>query len=430
MRKVRVLLITSMPWRNDNNIGNSYSNLFGELENVEFAHIYCREGMPQNNICHRYFQVTEQSLVRNLKNRKLPTGKAFYLDNAMDTPMDTHSAAYDKLRIMRWQIFFIARDLIWKVGRWKTHELDEFVEDFKPDLIFGTFTYMPNINEMMVHIKEKFQLPLILYSWDDVYSLRHYSWSPFFWLRKFYQRHYMKKCASKCEMMYTISKEMKEEYFGYFKKECRMLYKGYDFIGEAPVKENVSNPVQMVFMGNIGAGRWKALAQLVKVLDTINWQRPTAFLNIYTLSPKTEEMLSALQVTGTSRVNDIVPNDQVMTVQRNADILVHVEPYDKADVSFYRLSFSTKLVDYFYNARCIIALGGKTASMSYLEDNDCGMVFYDLSELQSSLEKLFQSPERIIDYGKKSWLCGQTNHQRQSILNELKRNFDYYAKRS
>jgi len=428
MRKVKVLLITSMPWRNDNNIGNSYSNLFGSLDNVEFAHIYCREGMPQNAICHRYFQITEKSLIKNLKNRKSPTGKAFYLKDAMDTPMDIHSAAYDKLRVMRWQIFFIARDLIWKVGRWRTPELDKFVEDFKPDLIFGTFTYMPNINEMMIHLKDKFNLPLILYSWDDVYSLRHYSLSPFFWIRKFYQRYYMKKCAQKCEFMYTISKEMKNEYHDYFHKECRMLYKGYDFIGEAPVKAKVETPIQLVFMGNIGAGRWKALAKLVKALGEINQNAPLAFLNIYTLSPKTDEMLKVLQSEGTSKVNDVVPNDEVMKVQRDADILIHVEPYVKADVSFYRLSFSTKLVDYFYNARCIIALGGKTASMSYLEENDCGLVFYDLSKLKSSLEDLFHSPDKILDYGKKSWDCGQRNHQRITILNELKNTFDNYAK--
>lgn len=59
MKKLKVLLVTSMPWRDDNNIGNSYSNIFGDLENVEFAHIYCRAGMPQNKIVKKYFQITE-----------------------------------------------------------------------------------------------------------------------------------------------------------------------------------------------------------------------------------------------------------------------------------------------------------------------------------------------------------------------------------
>ncbi|MDD7257041.1 MAG: hypothetical protein PUH24_01960, partial [Prevotellaceae bacterium] len=128
--------------------------------------------------------------------------------------------------------------------------------------------------------------------------------------------------------------------------------------------------------------------------------------------------------------NDVVPNEEVMKVQREADILIHVEPYDKTEVSFYRLSFSTKLVDYFYNARCIIALGGKTASMSYLEDNDCGLVFYNMSNLKKSLEALFNSPQQIIEYGRRSWDCGQRHHQRTSILNELKQTFENYLKES
>ena len=62
-QKIRILVITSMPWRNDNNIGNSYSNIFSGLEHkIEFAHIYCRSGMPQNNLCHKYFQITEKIL--------------------------------------------------------------------------------------------------------------------------------------------------------------------------------------------------------------------------------------------------------------------------------------------------------------------------------------------------------------------------------
>lgn len=427
IKKTKILLITSMPWREDNNIGNSYSNLFGELDNIEIAHIYCRDGMPQNKIVHDYFQISEQSLVKNLKNRNIPTGKAFHLDNPMNTSKENHSAAYNKMRILRWEIFFIIRDAIWKFGRWKTNELNNFVESFKPDLIFATLTYMPNINNIITYLVDKYKLPLILYAWDDVYSLRQFSLSPLFWLRKWYQRKRIRKSVARCDFMYTITSEMQQEYQKYFGKECRMLYKGYDFHGKAPIKTTINDPIKLVFMGNIGAGRWKALATLVEQLKKINSDKQIATLDIYTLSPRTEKMTNKLQVKGTSQLKEVVPCDQVLKIQKDADILVHVEPYNKKDVSFYRLSFSTKLVDYFYNARCILALGGKTSSMTYLEKNDCGLVYYNTKNLKQSLINLLTDKTKIIQYGKKAWDIGVKNHQKKDIQKELSETFSKYS---
>lgn len=80
-KKLKVLLVTSMPWRDDNNIGNSYSNIFfrGLDENVEFAHIYCRSGMPQNKICKKYFRIDESKLVTSLFNNNYKLGSRLFL---------------------------------------------------------------------------------------------------------------------------------------------------------------------------------------------------------------------------------------------------------------------------------------------------------------------------------------------------------------
>lgn len=57
MKKIKILLITSMPWREDNNIGNSYSNLFGDIDEFEIAHIYCRDGEPYNKKVKNTFRL-------------------------------------------------------------------------------------------------------------------------------------------------------------------------------------------------------------------------------------------------------------------------------------------------------------------------------------------------------------------------------------
>ena len=55
-RKIRILTITYTTWREDNNLGNSYSNIFkGMDDRLEFASIYFKDTMPENALCHNYF---------------------------------------------------------------------------------------------------------------------------------------------------------------------------------------------------------------------------------------------------------------------------------------------------------------------------------------------------------------------------------------
>ena len=410
-----------MPWREDNNIGNSYSNLFGDIDEFEIAHIYCRDGEPYNSKVKRYFQITEGRLAKSIINRNLFTGKTFEMDASKNSKdLCAKSKVMNKARLLRWESLFIARDLIWFLGKWKTRELYSFVESFQPNIIFGTLTYMSNINRMMVDLQKRYKIPLVLNSWDDVYSWHHFSWNPLFLLRKCYNRYYIRKSVAHSSLMYTITKEMQKEYGQYFNKECKLLYKSYDFHGTPKIKK-VGNPVKMVFMGNIGAGRWNALAELAKTLADMNNRnnKTIATLHIYTLSPISDEISSALNIEGTSILKNAVPQDEVMQTQQSADILVHVEPMSKKDASLYRLSFSTKLVDYLYNARCILGLGFKTATLSYIERNNVGIVVNNLTELPEKLKDLFGNPMMIEMYGRNAWECGVRHHQREEIKNML-----------
>ncbi len=419
-RKIRVLIITSMPWRDDNNIGNSYSNIFaGVKDKIEFAHIYCRSGMPQNSICHRYFQIDESKLFLNIKNRKNILGKAFYLENPQNTDIEEFSPTYNRMRIMRWEIFFLARNILWSLADWKNKQLDNFVEEFEPDVMFGTLTYMPNINQMMIYISRKYNLPLFIYSWDDVYSLKQFSLSPIYWIRRFSQRKWIRKSVKQADKLYAITELMQKEYSKYFEKPFELLYKGYSYQKEVFIPKKIHDPIKFVFMGNLGAGRWKTLAKMAKELDRINRNKRKVLLNIYTLSPLSKKMKDKLCIGNTSRIMPVVPNDMVMKVLQGADILVHIEPLSLKNRLFYRLSFSTKLVDYFKAGKCIIGFGKNTASLKYIEDNQCGIVINHPSELKKKLVTLIDNSKIITEYSKRAWLCGFKNHQIEPIQEKL-----------
>ena len=149
----------------------------------------------------------------------------------------------------------------------------------------------------------------------------------------------------------------------------------FDKKNKTKINSSTNGTKNMKYMGNNRKGRWKVLAKIAQAITRINIESPKAFfMDVYTLSPVDDKISGLLNIDGVSKLNKPVPNEQVLATQRSADILIHVEPTNRADKSFFRLSFSTKLVDYFYCGRCIMAFGGNTASMDYLKSKDAAIV--------------------------------------------------------
>ncbi|EOS14907.1 glycosyltransferase family protein [Phocaeicola sartorii] len=426
VRKLRILVITYLPWRNDVSVGNSYSNIFKGMEDrIEFAHIYFRDDAPDNALVHRYFHISEKGLARSIWNRQY-VGREFCLENSQGGRKREFSSRYNRLRKLRWELFLLGRDMIGRMGKWKSNGLDAFVLDFKPDLIFGTLGYVPVVNQMMIYLKTKFDIPLVTYPWDDYYSWKRISFSPFYWIRYLSERRLIRRCAQASEYLYTITEKMRNEYEAFFQKECRILYKGYLFDEEnkPEIHASVNEPIHLIFMGNIGNGRWKVLAKIAQAITRINIESPKAFfMDVYTLSPVDDKISGLLNIDGVSKLNKPVPNEQVLATQRSADILIHVEPTNRADKSFFRLSFSTKLVDYFYCGRCIMAFGGNTASMDYLKSKDAAIVEENMEGIENTLRRVAESPAVIGQYAEKAWKCGRDNHDIKKIQERLYNDF-------
>lgn len=424
-RKIKVLVITYLPWREDNNIGNSYSNIFANTQDkYEFAHIYIRNGMPQNTLAKDYYHISIIKMMKRMFKPNLVVGERMKIEDFSQTEKTQFSSFFKKMKMLRWPVFFLVEELAGLSKSWKTKEFDQFIDDFDPDLIFGTLPDNPLISNLMLYVKNRKNIPLVTYPWDDYYSLHHSNLSPIFWIRKMMQRHYLYKTAQASEFLYVISNLMKDEYELAFKKDCRLMFKGYNFDASKTLeKKKVEYTIQLGYMGNIGAGRWKTLALLASAIRDINVDGPKMMLNIYTLSPTDDKMKAALNIDGTSRLNLPVPNEKKQKVMDGADILLHVEPFKKSEYQFYRASFSTKLVDYFYSAKCILAVGGMTASTDYLLRNDAAICITDKCSIKESLMKIVDNPQLINEYAKKSWNCGLENHQIDKIQTRMYNDF-------
>lgn len=420
---MKILVVTDVLWRDDNGVGNSYSNIFNEFPEAIVANVCCQQGVSKNGISQRCFQISESSLLRNLKNKSVPTGCVE--EPATESKPENPKGLFALVKKSRLQIFFWLRNFIWKIGKWKSKELREFIDEFEPDLIFAQLQDKVYLNNLVGYIKKHTQKPLYLYAWDDVYSLKQFSLSPLFWIDRFMQRRSIKKIVKQCEILYTISQEQQLEYAKSLKARTKLLYKGYNFDkAEFPTETKSDEPLKILYTGNLYSGRYKTLQRVCTALNEINGKGKKAELAIYSATNLSDKQVKKLNFEGSSHFFGKISEAEVQVLQKDADILLHIEPFSLKGSLLCRLSFSTKLVDYFYNKKCIFAVGHKRcSSMKYLQRFDAAIVAEEKGQIQEKLEALLHAQEMKDVYAKKAWECGQKNHQIADIQNELFKDF-------
>ena len=418
---MRILVFSSTPWNIDNSFGNTYSNLFEGIDDFEFANIYTSFGVHKNSIKSSYFQINEKSLYKNLFNRNIKTGKVIESINDAIVLTNRETNTINAAKKKRWRILFWLRRALWYISRWKSVELVEFVRNFKPDIIFVPLYHSTYLNKIILYIKELSGVPMVCYVSDDVYTLKRISVNPLFWVDRLTTRRMVKKVVDQCDYMYVISDIQKLEYEKIFKKNCKILTKGAYFKDEnQDVKKELNKPIKLVFTGNIGTGRWKSLAYIVSALEKINSGEILAQLYIYSMTPMTEIMTKSLYSEGNSFLMGGVSAEYISQIQKESDILVHVESTKLKERLEVRHSFSTKIVDYFKANRCIFAVGkDDVASIDYLINEDAAIVAQSEEDVFIKLSELVNDSKLMFEYSNKAWECGKRNHQKNVIQDSL-----------
>lgn len=420
---MKVLILSLSPMRKDNTVGNTYANMFDNMNDVQFHSIYCKNEKANQKFVTGCFHFTEKDILKNMLNKNHPVGKEIDIETE-NTSVTKHNKAYNNLRKLRFGIFFIARDLIWKTGRWKSKQLNEFLEKTSPDLIFAPLDDNIPLNKIIQYVQRKTGKKLALYAWDDKYTLNCHSFSPIFWMRRLGARGVIRKTVKQCDKLYVISQQQKTVYEECFKQNCDVLYKGYKF-DEKPLNTAPDTPIKILFTGNLAYGRHTVLAAMARALHKINQSGVKAQLYIYSQTPLKKADIDKLNVENSSFFMGGVSHSEIMQLQKDADILLHVESFQKKTRNQVWLSFSTKLVDYFYQAKCIFAIGPEdVASIDYLIKNDAAITATSEKEIEEKLKMIIENPAIMTEYGNKAWECGRKNHQIDKIQSKLRKDFE------
>lgn len=422
-RRIRILIVSNTPWDDSNSFGSSFSNIFGGNDRYDIANIYCSFGSSNTKVAKYFFQITYHSILKKVIGRIPSSGKKIEVSEKDEKKIATLSTpselTFAKRR--RWQILFWIQDLIWSTGAWKSHELDQFIDEFQPDLVFQPIYYVPHPNRIGVYASCRAKVPMVGYTSDDNYSLRQYSWSPLFWIDRLIKRRLFRKVVDRCKILYVITEPQRREYDKYFGRgKCKILYKGGDFSGEEPLLAE-HNPLRFLYTGNLGTGRAKTLASIAKAIHSWNMNGAIkATLDIYSATQLTPSQLSSLNIGETSRFHGSVSSSEVARLQSDSDVLIHVETFDKRSRYKSRLSLSTKIVDYMHAAKPIVSVGwAETGGLEYLAQNNATLAITNPEKIHSEVIRIIEDKDLRQRLAHNAWQLGVKNHKFEYIRSGL-----------
>lgn len=424
---MKLLILTRSSWEDSNSLGNSLSNFFSGWNVEDIANMYCRASKPNNNICTRYYSITEKDLFKNIFNPCHITGKSFTWNERYEEPEDVARYALQEERLysfFRKRPFVLAKwgqEILWKVGRWKNSALDQFLLDFKPDVIFSPCFSQAYLHNLLWYIQEKTKAKVVLFHADDYLNVKEFNNSPIQAINSRLLSYVVKKSIQKADLNYCIVAKQKEEYSALMNKDMHLLYKGAEFVRQ-PIynRNNGRDLLRIVYVGSTLYGRWKTLGMLAAAIQKINAKQPRMELLIYSQYEPSIKAKHAMVIEGSSYFMGKIPSIEVATVLKDADIVLHLESFDDKERLDTRLSFSTKIVDCMHSGRCILAIGWEeAASINYLLNNDAAIVATDEKSLTEQLKKIVNQPQCITEYAQKGWQCGKRNHQIDVIQKKL-----------
>lgn len=210
---------------------------------------------------------------------------------------------------------------------------------------------------------------------------------------------------SKCSMV--ISSQMKIAYENQRSIKCCVLMNSIKEF-KTPLLNKDENKIKIIYAGGLHLKRYESLKKIEQAIRDINDEKIQ--LIIYT-SDKDREAYSAIFSNEITKFKNFIPHDQVDKIYQEADILVHIESFDKNKIMFTKYSLSTKIPEYMISSKPILCFAPAELTVhKYINENKVGISTSNEVELQSAIKKLVSDKELRKFLGNNGVICAKKNH--------------------
>ena len=415
---MKVLIVSHNVISLDGNMGKTLHAYFQDWKSEDLCQLYFHSQVPTTRLCERYFRITDFDLVKAFRCPGTVLTEADIREGRAASRTDTGAAAwvYQAGR-KRAPWMYLARNTLWALGTWKTKQLDAWMREQKPDVIFfasGDYVFSYRV---VRDLAETYRIPVVVSVVDDYYFYRGEDHSP---LAKWNTRVFraaMERMMKQAAGAVYVHPAMAKVYDQRFGTRGEVLYKAAPSL---PLSKRGNTPPRITYLGSLGLKRHEALIEAGRLLSELT--SGTVLLDVY--APETRpEILKELTESNGIRFHGAVSPEDVARIEGESDILLLAESRSPELTERLRYSLSTKVPEYLGSGRCMVAYGPREAgSISYLLDEGDLCVATTAEELEECLREVLFSEEKRRSYAAKQQALAEKNHTAQrsgAVLREI-----------
>lgn len=422
---MKIFIFGEPSWNDTNSFGNTISNWFNgeEWNKDEFINFFARYQMPDNKLNVTYYRLTAIDIVKGILRWKI-TGKEFS-SNDIDKIKATDATnalneknGIDKIHTKKVGGIYFIYDLLWMSRIWINKQLKAFIQNNKPDVFFA-FAYSPaSLWPMISYLKKNTNCKVVLWISDDVKA----SYLKQSLLRRLYLLSMLKKSLLSADKVVAASNEMAELYSSDFKIKIEPLYKGCSL--DNPPKNKVNSPLRFVYAGNLLWGRDDILSKVALALHNVNADETKGFLEVYTNTTITSEIEKKINIDGSSTILGSRSYDEIKEILHDADIVLHVESFEKQNIDCVRCSFSTKIIDCLQSGSVPLAIGPSgISSIEYIKKIPGAYVADSEDEIENVINKIITSKSQLVMSMNHVREYAFKNHEIRTVQKKLRNDF-------
>lgn len=421
---MNILTISLNAWDDTQATGNTFSNFFESKDNdLVFSNIYCRNEPFDNHICTNYYRVTESDIINSIRTGNPVCGNVI---NSFSKSVNHEKKNKQTYSLKDWifhkfrpSALLFLREFLWLTNRWMTPELNQFLKDVSPDVIYMHGHNNRYMHNLLWYCQRMTGAKVVVFFGDDMYGIKSYRLGQLIyhqWLRK-----KLKYTIEHADMLLGGSENLCVEYGNKFNKIFYPQYKTCKTI-LPPNIINEKGELSIVYAGNLLYGRKELLMRFSELLHRVNKENSTKIkLHIYSASPISEKERIILDDGDNCVFEGARPYRVICEILNKCDASLFLESFDKQNIRQTRLSFSTKIIDYMQSSSSLIVYGPhEIASVQYLEFSKSVLVAHNDDELLEVLREIQKNPCVLNEYASKKYNFALKNHSTSTLIPRIK----------
>ena len=321
MKLPSVLVVVIEPWREDGT-AHTLKDIFSCWDASRVGLIYTRSGLPFTNAASRFFQISENEVLKNLVKPWKSIGQEVSNSARINEELTKdEDARYAKAHKHHSMVLTMCREFVWMLGHWRSKALNQFVQEVNPDLLFIPIFPTVYMGWIQRYVIRKTKKPFVCYLADDNYSYDSckgvLSYLHRFWLRK--NVHWL---SAHCSQMFVIVEKEKEDTDKLFGTNV-ILTKAIDFSNRPYNPHPLNNPIRFVYTGSLIIGRDKTMAMIADAINRVNEEagEVKACFDIYSGDEPVAKVMEHLN-NGACKHRGFLQRSEVDRVQSEADVVV------------------------------------------------------------------------------------------------------------